>query len=68
MHRLYLILKDCEEPPKPDEITIASGQKALDPKSEADYLRKLEDATDNIRKAFAAQEAQAAVSPEILCY
>ena len=34
----------------------------MDPKSEVDYLRKLEDATENIRKAFAAQEAQAVVS------
>ena len=61
MHRLYLILKDREAPPTLDEIAIASGKKALDPESEADYLRKLEDATENIRKAFAAQEAQAAV-------
>ncbi|KAM6491683.1 hypothetical protein JOM56_012845 [Amanita muscaria] len=60
MHRLYLILKDREESPTPDEIAVASGKKVIDPKSEADYLRRLEDATDNIRKAFAAQEAQAA--------
>ena len=34
----------------------------LDPKSEADYLRRLEEVTANIQKAFSAQEAQAAVS------
>jgi hypothetical protein len=61
MYQLYLILKGREAPPTLDEIAIASGKKALDPKSEADYLRKLEDATENIQKAFAAQEAQAAV-------
>jgi hypothetical protein len=66
MHRLYLVLKDRNEPPTPDEIAFASGKKALDPKSEADYLRKLEDATENIRKAFALQEAQAAVHLQIL--
>ncbi|KAM6503723.1 hypothetical protein JOM56_000666 [Amanita muscaria] len=56
-------VNDGEEPPTPDEIAIASGKRALDPKSEADYLRKLEDATENIQKAFAAQEAQAAGDP-----
>ena len=66
MHRLYLVLKDRNEPPTPDEIAFASGKKALDPKSEADHLRKLEDATENIRKAFALQEAQAAVHLQIL--
>ena len=48
MHWLYLILKDREELPTPDKIVIASGKKALDPKSKADYLQKLEDATENI--------------------
>jgi hypothetical protein len=66
MHRLYLVLKDHDKPPTPDEIAFALGKKALDPKSEADYLRKLEDTMENIRKAFSSQEAQAAVHLQIL--
>ena len=34
----------------------------LDPKSKADYFWKLEEATANIQKAFAVQEAEVAVS------
>jgi hypothetical protein len=33
MHRLYLVLKDRKERPTADEITIAAGQKILDPTS-----------------------------------
>jgi hypothetical protein len=61
MYRLYCVLKGCTEPPTPDEIRFASGQKVLDPKSESEYLKKLEAATESIQKAFASQEANAAV-------
>ena len=66
MFRLYCILKDRGEPPTAEEIAVASGKQALDPTSEAEYIKKLEAANENIRKAFAAQAAQAAVhSPHI---
>ena len=62
MHRLYLCLKDRDEPPTDDEIAIASGQKTLDPSKAAEYLLKLEKATSNIVDAFKQQNQQAAVS------
>jgi hypothetical protein len=61
MYRLYCILKDRAEPPTPEEAAIASGKQALDDKTELEYIKKLEAKTDNIRKAFAAQEAKAMV-------
>ena len=39
----------------------ASGKKVLDAKSDSEYLKKLEAAMENIQKAFAMQEANAAV-------
>jgi hypothetical protein len=62
MHQLYLVLKDHDEPPTPNEIAFASGKKVLDLKSEADYLQKLEDTME----AFALQESQAAVHLQII--
>ena len=61
MFRLYCILKDRAEPPTAEEIAVASGKQALDPMHEVEYVKKLEAASVNIRKAFAAQAAQAAV-------
>ena len=63
MFCLYCILKDRVESPTSEEVAIASGKQALDGKSESEYIRKLEASAENIRKAFAAQEAQAAVCP-----
>jgi len=40
MYQLYSILKDCDELPMPDEITIASAQWQLDETTEAEYLQK----------------------------
>ena len=65
MYQLYCILKDREEPPTLDEIAIASGKKALDARTEAEYLRKLEATSANIRKAFEDQLARAAVSIQL---
>jgi hypothetical protein len=63
MHLLYCILKDREEPPTPDEIAIAAGKKQLDGLTEAKYLKKLEKpSTEDIKKAFERQKAQATVS------
>jgi hypothetical protein len=62
MYQLYYMLKDREDPPTPDEIAIASGKKQLDGRAEAEYLKKLEKASENIKKAFEDQHARAAVS------
>ncbi|KAF8804688.1 hypothetical protein BYT27DRAFT_7300619 [Phlegmacium glaucopus] len=60
MYQLYCILKDCDEPPTPDEIDIASGKRELDGHAEAEYLKKLNKASENIKKAFKDQKAWAA--------
>jgi hypothetical protein len=61
MYQLYCILKDRDVPPTPDEIAIASGKKRLDGKTEAEYFKKLERASENIKKAFEEQQARGAV-------
>ncbi len=61
MYRLYCILKDWEEPPTPDKIAIAAGKKKLDGNTEAKYIKMLESASENIKKAFEDQQAQAGV-------
>jgi hypothetical protein len=66
MYRLYSILKDREEPPTPDEIVIASGKKKLNGNTEAEYIKKLESTSENIRKAFEDQQARAGVSKNYL--
>jgi hypothetical protein len=62
MHRLYSILKDREEPPTPDKIAIACGKKKLDGNTEAEYIKQLENTSENIKKAFEDQQARAGVS------
>ncbi len=62
MFQLYSILKDREEPPTPDKIAIASGKKKLDGNTEAEYIKKLENTSENVKKAFEDQRAQAGVS------
>jgi hypothetical protein len=61
MYRLFLVLKDRDEPPTNDEVAIASGKKTLDPTKAAEYLVKLEKASATIVDAFAKQNRQAAV-------
>ena len=56
MYQLYCILKDCEEPPTPNGISIASGKRELDGHAEAEYLKKLEKVSENIKKAFEDQK------------
>ena len=62
MHQLYLVLKDCKEPPTDDEIAIASGRKILEPEKATDYLLKLEKASSNLINIFKQQSQWAAVS------
>lgn len=62
MFNLYCLLKGRDAAPTADEIAIASGHKKLDGRSEAEYLKKLEMATENIKRAFDDQKAQAVVS------
>lgn len=66
MYKLYCVLKDRANSPTPEEIGFASGEKILDAKSDSDYLKKLEAATENIQKVFATQEANAAVCFTVL--
>jgi hypothetical protein len=68
MFQLYCFLKDRDAPPTPDEIAIASGKKQLDGKSEAEYFKKIERASENIKKAFEAQQARATVCVNYLLY
>jgi hypothetical protein len=67
MYRLYVVMK--ERPPEQitkDEITIASGQKILDPATASELLGKLESANENIRHAFEKQAEAAAVSHQFI--
>ena len=66
MFQLYTILKDRDEPPTPDEIAIASGKKKLDGNTEAEYIKKLENTSENIKKAFEDQKVRATVSEDYL--
>ena len=66
LYILYCTLKDHEGPPTPEEIAIASGEKQLDGRAESEYLKKLEKASENIKKAFEDQQAWAAVSDNIV--
>jgi hypothetical protein len=62
MYQFYCVLKDSVEPPTPYEIDIASGKRQLDAKTEAEYLKKLQSSSEDIKKAFRDQEARAIVS------
>ena len=61
MYGLYCVLKDREEPPSHHEIAYASGQKKFNGVTEAEYLKKLASASDNIKKAFKDQQARAGI-------
>ena len=52
MYWLFLILKDCHEPPTDAEITLASCKKTLDQTEAAEYLVKLEKALASIVDAL----------------
>ena len=62
MYQFYSILKDRDEIPSPDEINIVSAKRQLDWKTEAEYLQRLEKTSENIKRAFQNQQAQAIVS------
>ena len=62
MYRLFLVLKDRDEPPTEDEIAIASRKKTLDPMKAAEYLVKLEKASATLVDALAKQNQQGAVN------
>ena len=68
MYQLYSVLKDHDEPPTPDEIDIASGKWQLDGKAEAEYLKRLNNSSKNIKKAFQDQQARAIVSEIALTF
>jgi len=62
MYQLYCVLNGRPEPPTAEEIAIASGKKPFSEKAQAEYIKKLESASENIKRAFQEQEARAAVS------
>jgi hypothetical protein len=61
MYQLYCILKDQEEPPTPDKIATTAGKKKLNGNTEAKYIKKLESASENIKKVFKDKQAQAGI-------
>ncbi|GLB44045.1 putative protein dimerization activity [Lyophyllum shimeji] len=60
MHQLYTVLQARGSPPTPDEIAFAAGKKTLDASTQSKWLKELENTSNNLKKAFAAQQAQAA--------
>ncbi|KAH9993284.1 hypothetical protein BJV74DRAFT_884394 [Russula compacta] len=60
MDWLYLVLKNCVEPPTAEEIGFASGKIVLDPKGDSKYLKKPKAATENIQKVFTMQQENTA--------
>jgi len=61
MYRLFLLLKDRNEPPTDEEKAIASGTKILDPAKATEYLARLEKASTNVVDIFTQQHQRAAV-------
>ena len=61
MYNLWEILKGWDEPPTSEEIAIACGKTQLDGKTEVEYLKKLQEKSGNIKKAFEDQKACAVV-------
>jgi len=62
MHRLYIILKNCTEPPTDDELAIASAEKVLDTEAANTYLGQVEAASANLLSMFAKQSQENMVS------
>ena len=65
MYRLYLILKDCTNPPTNKDLAIAFRKKILDAEMANSYLGQVEIASANLLSMFAKQSQEHAVS-EIL--
>ena len=66
MYRLYLILKNCTEPPTDEELDIACGKKVLDADAANSYLGCVEVAsTANLLSMFTKQSQDNVVSKSI---
>jgi hypothetical protein len=61
MYRLFLLLKDRNEPPIEDEITIGAEKKALDPTAANEYLVQLEKSSSKLIDAYHRQNEWTAV-------
>ena len=61
MYRLFLLLKDHNEPPIEDEIAIGAGKKALDPTAANEYLVQLEKSSSKLIDALHRQNEQTVV-------
>ncbi|KIJ96825.1 hypothetical protein K443DRAFT_124285 [Laccaria amethystina LaAM-08-1] len=59
MYRIYCVLNRRPSPPTTEEIVIASGKKPLSEKAQAEYIKKLKSASENIKRAFEEQEGRA---------
>ena len=70
MFRLYTILKERQDwkdgTITEEEIDIASGKTSLDSSMTADFVKLLDQRTENIRKAFTQQEYKSLVRNLIL--
>ena len=62
MYQLYCVLNGQPQPPTTEEIATTSGKQPLSEKAQAEYMKKLDSASENIKKAFQEQEAWAVVS------
>jgi hypothetical protein len=61
MYRLFLLLKDRNEPPTEDEIAIGAGKKVLDPTAANEYLVQLEKSSSKLIDALHQQNERTAV-------
>ena len=69
MFQLFLVMKSRNglQPPTPDEIMYASGQKPFDSTAYSLYVQQLEEHTNGIKEAFAKQQAAANVRVHWSC-
>jgi hypothetical protein len=61
MYRLFLLLKDRNEPPTEDEIAIGAGKKVLDPTAANEYLVQLEKSSSKLIDALHKQNERTVV-------
>lgn len=63
MHRLYLTMKNrAPDQITKEEISVASGQRIMDPAAVSAFICQVESANQDIRRAFEKQAQIAAVS------
>ena len=68
MYQLYSVLKEQDAPPMSTEIEVASGKRQLEGKVAHEFMQKINRSSENIRKTFQKQQAQAIVSNNYLLF